>query len=220
MTESTDFDVMVFDTYAPRADADARGYDEWLAKVDAPLFNSLSSVAGYYCWRVDSAIGNRVPYGVGAQEPYTYFGFFGLRSEGDFAAMMADPKAEAHVPIWVRDWSRHPEAKDLAENFFFSMAKRTYVWPGERTPWVVLIPHSGRLGVQPGFRNWAEEQSYADVEALVRKGRYETWVVTATLQGAYDPPGVDLVYLSDPDGFDDLLPFVENAVLGRLVAEP
>ena len=220
MTKSNDFDLMVFDTYAPREDADARGYDEWLAKVDCPLFNSLSMVAGYYCWRVDSAVGDRVPYGAGASEPFTYFGFFGLHTPDDFASMMADPKALEHVPIWVRDWSRHPEAEDMAENFFFSMAKRIYVWPGERTPWIVLIPHEGAGAAEPGFHSWASKEDRQDIEAIARTGRYETWRVTENLQGDYQPAGLDLLYLSDPDEFENILPFVDNAVLGRLVAEP
>lgn len=219
MPNAQDFDVMVFDTYTPRSDAGARNYDQWLADVDCPLFNSLSMVAGYYCWKVADAKGDRAPSGRGANDPYTYFGFFGLNDESGFEAMMSDPKAEAHVPVWVSSWSRYPDAADMAENFFFSFARRRHFTPGQIAQSVLLVPyHRGESIDVPGYESWSADP--AVVSAFAETVRYESWSVEKQLQGDYAPNGVDLFFV---DSFEHAAPvwaLTPTAVLGTLVAGP
>lgn len=45
-------DAMVFLPYTPRADADARGYDDWLREVDNPFFNAVPGIVHYSNWKV------------------------------------------------------------------------------------------------------------------------------------------------------------------------
>jgi len=219
MTEDTDYDVMVFDTYSPRDDADARNYDDWLAKVDSPLFNSLDMVAGYTCWKVVDAKGNRAPRGRGETEPFTHFGFFGLRDEAGFGAMMADPKAEAHVPVWVSEWSRYPDTEDMAMNFFFSFARRRASSEGSRTATALLVPFESetKSGV-PGYTAWAERPEI--VKDLTRMCRYESWIVEQRLQGDYGPNGLDIFYLDDAAQAEPVWQSAPDAVLGALIAGP
>ncbi|MDG2243302.1 MAG: hypothetical protein P8L66_07375 [Rhodospirillaceae bacterium] len=218
MKNTQDFDVMVFDTYSPRSDAAARNYDQWLADVDCPLFNGLDMVAGYYCWKVAKAKGNRAPCARGSGKPYTYFGFFGLNDESGFEAMMSDPKAEAHVPVWVSQWSQHPDAADMAENFFFSFARKTQATPGQMTETALLVPYDRDTTESSGYESWSNNVSA--VSAFAETVRYESWVVERQLQGDYAPTGLDLFYLGDASQAETLWDLTPNAVLGTLVAGP
>ena len=219
MNEQIDFDVMVFDTYSPRDDAASRNYDDWLAAVDCPLFNSLNMVAGYYCWKVDRAKGVRAPAAICTDQPYTYFGFFGLNDESGFGTMMTDPKAEAHVPVWVSEWSSYPDTDDMAENFFFSLAKRIHNTSGPRTGNVLVVPYeyveSDSQGTAYG---WASNPEAA--KALASQVRFESWVVKEQLQGQYAPNGLALFYLDDPSQASKVWDITSNAVLGTLIAGP
>lgn len=219
MTDDTDFDVMVFDTYSPRDDADARNYDAWLAAVDCPLFNSLGMVAAYTCWKVIDAKGNRAPRGRGESVPFTHFGFFGLYDEAGFGAMMSDPKAEAHVPVWVSQWSRYPETDDMATNFFFSFARRHIGPRGPKTKTILLVPFEKKADREvPGYQEWAEKPDIA--AELAGAVRYESWVVEQQLQGDYGPSGLDVFYLQDTAQAEPIWQSTTNAVLGTLIAGP
>jgi hypothetical protein len=219
MTNAQDFEVMVFDTYTPRSDSAARDYDQWLADVDCPLFNSLDMVAAYYCWKVADAKGDRAPCARGATDPYTYFGFFGLNDESGFEAMMSDPKAEAHVPVWVSQWSQFPEATDMAENFFFSFARRCHFTAGDIGQTVLVVPYY-RDGPSetPGYETWSSKPDV--VSAFAQTVRYESWHVERQLQGDYAPNGVDLFFVEDRTHASTVWDLTRNAVLGTLVAGP
>ncbi|NKB42749.1 MAG: hypothetical protein GKS03_00590 [Alphaproteobacteria bacterium] len=219
MANAQDFDVMVFDTYTPRSDASTRNYDQWLADVDCPLFNSLDMVAAYYCWKVADAKGDRAPCARGATDPYTYFGFFGLNDEAGFEAMMSDPKAEAHVPVWVSQWSQYPEAEDMAENFFFSFARRGQVTPGDMTQTVLVVPYTRDPSNEtPGYESWSSDTDA--VSALAQTVRYESWSVERQLQGDYAPNGLDLFFVDSLEQAKPAWDLTPNAVLGTLVAGP
>lgn len=219
MANAQDFDVMVFDTYTPRFDAEARDYDQWLADVDCPLFNSLEMVAGYYCWKVAEAKGDRAPCARGASDPYAYFGFFGLNDESGFEAMMSDPKAEAHVPVWVSQWSQRPEAADMAENFFFSFARRSHVTSGDIGQTVVVVPyHRGELIDAPGYESWSSNPGA--IASFAETVRYESWTVEKQLQGDYTPNGLDLFFVDSFEHAAAVWDSTQTAVLGTLVAGP
>lgn len=218
MANTHDFDVMVFDTYSPRADAAARDYDEWLGDVDCPLFNSLDMVVGYFCWKVAKAKGERAPCARGSKDPYTYFGFFGLNDESGFEAMMSDPKAEAHVPVWVSQWSQYPDAVDMAENFFFSFARRRQRSPGTMTETVLVVPYDREVTESNGYETWSGD--VGAVSSFAQTVRYESWAVERQLQGDYAPNGLDLFFLDSADQAEAIWSLTPNAVLGTLVAGP
>lgn len=217
MATANDYDVMVFDTYSPRADAQSRNYESWLAEVDSPLFNSLDMVSAYTCWKVVDAKGTRAHDRRGSDQPYTHFGFFGLQDDSGFDAMMSDPKALAHVPLWVADWSQKPDAEDMAENFFFSFARRVHHSLGQKTETVLLIPFAaGERG--PGYKTWAPQSD--QVTALVDSVRYESWVVEKQLQGDYAPDGLDIFFLENSEQAKVIWGLTPDVVLGALIAGP
>ena len=219
MPSAPDFDVMVFDTYTPRPDAQARNYDQWLVDVDCPLFNSLDMIAAYTCWKVLKAKGNRANSARGSNDPYSYFSFFGLSDASGFEAMMADPKAEAHVPLWVSNWSRNPESADMAENFFFSFARLSHFKPGKMAECVVLVPYQCKAAIDgPGYEHWSSNSEA--VSAFAETVRYESWVVEKQLQGDYAPNGVDLFFVESFDHANTVWDTAPTAVLGTLVAGP
>lgn len=110
-------DIMVFLPYTPRADAEARGYDEWLRRVDNPFFNSIPGIAHYSNWKVTGgAPDSNWKVTGGAPAGFTHFDF-----------MYLDPALADQVWTnetlldfaagWTEQWGREPQATDLSVNY-------------------------------------------------------------------------------------------------------
>lgn len=216
-----DFDMMVFDVYTIRSSADVALYEDWLNKVDVPVFSGRDMVAGYYCCKVLQAHGKLPAYAHDADEPFTHFGQIGLIGDNAYERMMADPHVQAHVPIWVSQWSVAPDAADMASNFSFNMAKRRYVSGGSRSRKLVLVLYD-RSGISIGksaIDYWAGQGASAVREAI-GTNRYESWEITQNLLGTYGPNGVDVIYSDDDRVFDVVKLHASIAVQGAIVAGP
>jgi hypothetical protein len=217
----TDFDTMVFDVYRVRPDTDAAVYERWLNAVDVPVFADREMVAGYYCCKVIQTHGKLPAYSHDAEEAFTHFGQIGLVGDNAYGRMMTDPVIQAHVPVWISQWSVNPDATDMASNFSFNMAKRRYADGGSRTRKLVLVLYD-RHGVSPGTQaidHWAGAGALAVREA-VGTNRYESWEIVENLLGHYGPNGVDIIYSDDDRVFDVVKLHASIAVQGMIVAGP
>ena len=106
-------DIMVFLPYTPRADSDARGYDQWLREVDAPFFNSVPGILHYSNWKVSSP----------APGAFTHFDFMYLDSalaDGVWTNQFVIEFASG----WTETWGIDPKAEDLSVNYNSYRLKR------------------------------------------------------------------------------------------------
>jgi len=104
---------MVFLPYTPRADSDARGYDQWLREVDAPFFNSVPGILHYSNWKVSSP----------APGAFTHFDFMYLDSalaDGVWTNQFVIEFASG----WTETWGIDPKAEDLSVNYNSYRLKR------------------------------------------------------------------------------------------------
>jgi hypothetical protein len=82
--------------YTPGADAEAKGYEPWLAAVDNPFFNAIPGVHHYANWKLECVL-------TGAP-PYDYFDFQGLAAEADLERVWFNPDLDRFRTEWVRLW--------------------------------------------------------------------------------------------------------------------
>ena len=87
---------MLVITYAIRADAQARGYDDWLRRVDNPFFNAAAGMAHYSNWVV---AGGSNPFA-----PNTHFDFVGMDSMASLDQVWNDPELNRFRKEWRRLW--------------------------------------------------------------------------------------------------------------------
>lgn len=100
--------TMFFLPYVPRADSDARGYDEWIREVDNPFFNGVDGISLYANFKVGSVLKGDIDF--------THFDF-----------MYVDPSKEAQIWTnaavaefasgWTTSWGRDPRNEDLSVNY-------------------------------------------------------------------------------------------------------
>ncbi len=205
---------MVLDTYKPRDGALAGGYERWLQEIDCPLLNRIPGMASYSCWSVQRSWGNLAPFGRDETEPFSHFGFFGTRQRDDIDRFFAEPEWVEHAPTWVERWSRYPEAlDDLARNFCFSISKRVHSNSLDRTSRVLFFPRT-------------EAGSAADAGERIansdrpRELRLEHWQITENMVGNLGYSSFDLIYLSDDEDVDALVPDGQVAAEGTLIVGP
>lgn len=93
----------MFFPYTRRADADARGYDEYLRTVDNPFFNSdaVPEVISDANWRKTEEV-------VGS-EPFTDFDLMIVDGPDAPQRMFGNPKAAEFVAGYIREWGRVPD---------------------------------------------------------------------------------------------------------------
>ena len=100
------FDVMLLISYALRDDAEARGYDDWLRRVDNPFFNAAPGIAHYGNWKVTG--------GTNHFAPNTHFDFVGMDGPESFDQVWNDPELNRFRQEWRRLWGiadANPAAK-------------------------------------------------------------------------------------------------------------
>lgn len=90
------FDHMLLITYSVRADSAARGYEEWLRKVDNPFFNAAEGFAHYGNWKLAG--------GKNHFAPHVYFDFVGLRDRASFDVVWNGAAVNEFRREWRRLW--------------------------------------------------------------------------------------------------------------------
>ncbi|WP_428390755.1 hypothetical protein [Lichenicoccus sp.] len=92
---------MLFMSYTPRPDSDARGYEDWLRATDNPFFNDQPAIAHYSNWKLVD--------GAGAQNGFTHFDFMFLRTGASPGDLFGTPEVQQFVGGWTRHWGREPD---------------------------------------------------------------------------------------------------------------
>jgi hypothetical protein len=87
---------VLFIVYTPGPDAEAKGYEPWLIRVDNPFFNAIPGVRHYANWKIE-----RVLAGI---PPYTWFDFQGLEATSDLERVWFNKDLDAFRTEWVRLW--------------------------------------------------------------------------------------------------------------------
>ena len=92
-----DCPAVLFIVYTPGEDAEAKGYEPWLVRVDNPFFNAIPGVHHYANWKLEQVL-------TGAPLPYGYFDFQGLVAESDLERVWFNPDLDAFRKEWIRLW--------------------------------------------------------------------------------------------------------------------
>ncbi len=87
---------VLFIVYTPGPDAEAKGYEPWLVRVDNPFFNSIPGVRHYANWKIERVLAGT--------PPYAWFDFQGLEAETDLERVWFNKDLDAFRFEWVRLW--------------------------------------------------------------------------------------------------------------------
>jgi hypothetical protein len=90
-----DCPAVIFIAYTVPAEAVARGYADWLVRVDNPFFNAVPGTHHYANWRVERALGGTAPV-------WDWFDFQGLAAEADLERVWFDPGLDGFRREWLR----------------------------------------------------------------------------------------------------------------------
>ncbi|QTH20166.1 hypothetical protein HRJ34_17615 [Rhizorhabdus wittichii] len=121
---------MCFLPYTPRADSDARGYEEWLRSTDNPFFNSRPGIGHYSNWKVASG-----------DPGFTHFDILLIAPGFGPDDIWADEPLAAFAADWVRLWGVEP-AGDPALNYHCHIAERSGGDAGDFASQIVIDPSS------------------------------------------------------------------------------
>jgi len=136
------FDFMLLISYAVRADAQARGYDDWLRRVDNPFFNAAPQIAHYANWEVTG--------GINPFAPNTHFDFVGMTREDDLDAVWNDPQLNAFRLEWRKLWGL-PDANPAAR-IETCLCERVATAPMRWTDRLALSPEASASPA--GWETW------------------------------------------------------------------
>jgi hypothetical protein len=147
-TDPRTCDLMLLIVYALPADAEARGYDDWLRSVDNPFFNAASCIAHYGNWKVT---GGTNPF-----SPQTHFDFVCMKSADDFDSVWNDPELNAFRREWKRLWGLpegHPAAR-IETWYCERTARAAMAW----SPRLALLPSASESPIA-GWETWRAVRS-------------------------------------------------------------
>jgi hypothetical protein len=89
--------AVIFIAYTVGADAEPRGYSDWLRRIDNPFFNAIPGVRCYANWRVDTVLS-------GGPLAWDYFDFQGLAAEDDLERVWFNADLDGFRREWIRLW--------------------------------------------------------------------------------------------------------------------
>ena len=89
--------LVIFIAYTVGADAEPRGYSDWLRRIDNPFFNAIPGVRCYANWRVDTVLSGEPP-------AWDYFDFQGLAAEDDLERVWFNADLDGFRREWLRLW--------------------------------------------------------------------------------------------------------------------
>lgn len=177
-------DVAIFIAYTLPPDAEARGYDDWLRRVDNPFFNSIPGVHQYTNWKITSL--DR-----GTVNGWTHFDFLGLISRDDMDRVWFSPQLTEFRANWVKEWG--PPVGNASEVF-----SHTYLLEAGSA-----VPHLPSDSVTVSFGTGTPPQPDASLTLshTMRKhwvrdvaDRSGHWLIPAA---EYNPLGLDWVAFGD-----------------------
>ena len=205
--------LVIFIAYTVGADAEPRGYSDWLVAVDNPFFNTIPGTRCYANWRVGQVL-------AGGPLDWDYFDFQGLDSESDLERVWFNPDLDAFRAEWLRLWGYgRPKALDVHRHAYVMRP----VTPFPTGP----VP--GHLRITAGVGTPPPGAMVFRVDGVLRKhfatggGPADGWHSPAS-QG--NPLGLDwmaLTYADDEVAAAAGTPAAPGGVVdltARLIAEP
>jgi hypothetical protein len=88
---------VIFIVYCLPADAEGRGYADWLYRVDMPFFNAIPGVHHYANWRIADVLRGERPL-------WDWFDFQGLVSGTALESVWFNPDLDEFRANWVKLW--------------------------------------------------------------------------------------------------------------------
>jgi hypothetical protein len=142
-------DTMFLLPYTPRADADARGYDEWIQSIDNPFFNSVDGISHYSNWKVRDVLVGSVPF--------THFDFMFVDRERQ-AKIWSNEAVAAFANGWTEKWGVDPGNADLSVNYHvYKLAHREGPVVFDREHVLVVFEPASPRGADAS--SWSVEES-------------------------------------------------------------
>jgi len=89
--------LVIFIAYTIGPEAEAKGYADWLRRVDMPFFNAIPGTRHYANWRFTEILEGTPP-------AWDWFDFQGLETEGDLETVWFHPDLDAFRSNWIRLW--------------------------------------------------------------------------------------------------------------------
>lgn len=125
------YPAMLFVTYALRDGSEARGYDDWLRRVDNPFFNAQPGVFHYSNWKLAA--------GPNPFAPRTHFDFLGMADEASLDPVLNGPDLNRFRDQWRALWGVAPVA-DKEANSQAYLCERLAVGDSAWSDQVMLRP--------------------------------------------------------------------------------
>jgi hypothetical protein len=116
MAQPAESDTMILLTYTPRADSVARGYEDWLRRVDNPFFNGVPGIVRYMNWKVVRQ--------AGAAPGFGWFDFMLIENAVAADLIWKNPDVVKFTAGWRELWGLGPQADDLSINAHVYLAQR------------------------------------------------------------------------------------------------
>lgn len=89
--------LVIFIAYTVGQDAEAKGYPDWLRRVDMPFFNAIPGTRHYANWRLGDMLAGPPP-------AWDWFDFQGLEAETDLERVWFNPGLDDFRANWIRLW--------------------------------------------------------------------------------------------------------------------
>jgi hypothetical protein len=88
---------VIFIAYCLPADAEGRGYADWLRRIDMPFFNAIPGVHHYANWRLSEVLCGEPPI-------WDWFDFQGLSAGDQLERVWFNPDLDEFRANWVKLW--------------------------------------------------------------------------------------------------------------------
>jgi hypothetical protein len=89
--------LVIFIAYTISPEAEARGYADWLKRVDMPFFNAIPGTRHYANWRLAEILAGLAP-------DWDWFDFQGLETADDLERVWFHPELDAFRKGWLELW--------------------------------------------------------------------------------------------------------------------
>jgi hypothetical protein len=199
--------LVIFIAYTVGAEAEAKGYADWLRRVDMPFFNAIPGTRHYANWRLTEVISEPPP-------AWDWFDFQGLAEERDLDRVWFNPDLDEFRANWLRLWGYGSDAPPPVLRHSYAMRP---VGPRRPAGGAATATLSGGTGALPAA---GSADLIFRVEATLHKhfgGRDENrpWLTPAA---EFNPLGLDWIAV----GWDapPPLPRATLAAKAELVAAP
>ena len=153
MVQTAETDTMIILTYTPRADSVARGYEDWLRRVDNPFFNGVPGILRYMNWKVVNQ--------AGAAPGYGWFDFMLIENAVAADRIWKNPDVVKFTAGWRDLWGQGPKADDLSVNAHVYLAQRK---GPRRAPVGDRIVFVAGEAQADGAEDWRVERSIRGVQ--------------------------------------------------------